>query len=153
MRIDFVRAGLAGLAGTVAFDLVGLILGRGWWDIPQLLGMKLGGGLGMGVLAHYINGVLIAAIFAGIAPSLWGSRWARALLFMTVQTVFGVGLFMMPLLDMGIMGLNAGLAMPVVGMMRHWAYGVVVAWLYPLPEAVLQGRSAGAGARAGSTGR
>ncbi len=134
MRIQWQKAALAGLAGTLVFDIVGLILGRGWWDIPQLLGSKLGAGPGAGVLAHYVNGVLIAAIYAGVGPSLWGNRWLRALLFMTAQTVFGVGLFMMPLLGMGVMGINAGLAMPVVGMLRHWAYGLVLAWLYPVEE-------------------
>lgn len=133
MRIDWRKAVLAGLAGTLAFDLAGLILGRGW-DIPQLLGAKLGAGLAGGVLAHYINGILIAAIYAGVAPSLWGNRWLRALLFITAQTVFGVGLFMMPLLGMGVMGINAGLAMPVVGMLRHWVYVLVVAWLYRVGE-------------------
>lgn len=149
MRIDFVRAGIAGIVGTLAFDVVGLLLGRGWWDIPALLGAKLGGGLAAGVLAHYVNGVLIAVLFAGVAPSLWGPPWARALLFMTVQTVFGVGLFMMPLLDMGIMGLNAGVAMPVIGMIRHWVYGLVVVGLYPLTA--LSAEGPGAQAEAGAS--
>lgn len=135
MKIQWQRAALAGLAGTLVFDLVGLVLGRGWWDIPQLLGSKLGAGLGGGVLAHYVNGILIALIYAGVGPSLWGNRWLRALLFMTAETVFGVGLFMMPLLGMGVMGIDAGLAMPVVGMLRHWAYAVALAWLYPIDEA------------------
>lgn len=135
MRIDWRKAAWAGVVGTVAFDVVGLILTQTWWDIPRLLGAKLGTGLLGGVVAHYVNGILIAWIYAGVGPSLWGPGWARALVFITAQTVFGVGLFMMPLLDMGVFGLKAGAAMPVIGMLRHWAYGLVLAVLYPVAEA------------------
>ncbi|MBI4280129.1 MAG: hypothetical protein HY660_16885 [Armatimonadetes bacterium] len=31
------------------------------------------------------------------------------------------------------MGINAGIMMPVIGMVRHWTYGLVLAGLYPLP--------------------
>ncbi len=132
MRIDWKKAALAGVIGTVVFDIVGLILTQTWWDVPRLLGTKLGVGLAGGVLAHYANGILIAWIYAGVGPSLWGPSWARALLFITAETVFGVGLFMMPLLDMGVFGLKAGMAMPVISMLRHWAYGLVLAVLYPV---------------------
>lgn len=130
MRIDWTRAALAGIAGTVVFDVVGLVFTGTWWDIPALLGAKLGAGFFGGLLAHYANGILIAMIYAGVGPSLWGPDWARSLLFMTVQTIFGVGLFMMPLLGMGPFGLAAGAMMPIIGMLRHWAYGLVLAWLY-----------------------
>lgn len=45
MRIDWQRAILAGIAGTIAFDVLGLLLTGRWWDIPALLGTKLGIGL------------------------------------------------------------------------------------------------------------
>lgn len=133
--IDWKQAAIAGVVGTVVFDVVGLVFTQTWWDIPMLLGDKLGGGLLVGVVAHYLNGLLIAAIYAGVGPSLWGSNWARALLFMTAQTIFGVGLFMMPLLGMGVMGINMGIMMPVIGMLRHWGYGAALALLYPVTEA------------------
>jgi hypothetical protein len=138
MKINFVKAGIAGILGTVAFDLVGFLFTGTFWDIPALLGAKLFGEgvLIPGVLAHYGNGVILAVLFAGVAPSLWGNRWARVLTFMTVQTITGVWFFMLPLLGLGVMGLNAGIAIPVIGLIRHWAFGLVVAWAYPLEAEV-----------------
>jgi hypothetical protein len=132
--IDWKRAVLAGVAGTVVFDIVGL-LATGHWNVPMLLGAKLGIGIVGGAVAHYANGAILAVIYAGIAPSLWGPDWARALTFITVQTVFGVWLFMNPLLDMGIAGLKAGVMAPVVSLIRHWAFGLTVAFLYPVANA------------------
>jgi len=45
------QAVVAGLAGTVVFDLVGLPL-TGQWSTPMMLGAKLGVGLAGGVAAH-----------------------------------------------------------------------------------------------------
>lgn len=142
MTINWKRSILAGIAGTVVFDLIGLLLTGKWWDIPGLLGAKLGAGLLGGVLAHYANGVILAIIYAGLAPSLWGPGWVRALSYITVQTVFGVWLFMLPLLGMGVAGLGMSPMAPVMTLVRHWAYGLVLAGLYPLSETVAAGQSA-----------
>jgi hypothetical protein len=140
MTIDWKRAVLVGIAATAVFDLIGLLL-TGGWAVPMLLGAKLGIGLAGGAVAHYTNGVLLAVIYAGVAPSLWGPDWARALTYMTVQTVFGVWLFMNPLLDMGIAGLKAGPMAPVVSLVRHWAFGLTLAFLYPVAQAAASMRA------------
>jgi hypothetical protein len=124
------KAGIAGVAGTIAFDVVGLIATGQWWDIPGMLGGAIGGGLAVGVLAHYGNGVLLGIIFAGLLPLFFGPVWARALQFITVQTVFGVWLFMMPIAGMGALGLGMGAMMPVIALLRHWAYGLVLGLIY-----------------------
>ena len=110
MKIHWKLTILAGLIGTLAFDLLGLSLTGKWWDIPQLLGDKLGTGQTAGVVAHYANGALLAVIYAAIAPSLWGSRLSRALTYVTAETVFGVWLFMLPLLGAGFAGLEVSAA-------------------------------------------
>lgn len=132
--VSWKRAILAGLAGTVIFDVLGLVLGGQWWDVPGLLSMKLGVPFVGGVLAHYTNGAILAVIYAALAPSLWGPGWARALTYITAETVFGVWLFMMPMLDMGLAGLKVGALVPVMSLLRHWGYGAVLAWLYPLRD-------------------
>lgn len=136
MRIDWKRAVLAGLAGTLIFDVLGFLLTGRWWDVPGLLSMKLNVGFLGGVLAHYANGVILAIIYAGLAPSLWGPGWVRALTYITAETIFGVWLFMMPLLGMGADGLSAGVMVPVMSLVRHWGYGAALAWLYPLSQEV-----------------
>ncbi len=132
MKINWKLTILAGLLGTIAFDLLGLLLTGQWWDIPGLLGEKLGTGQLGGVGAHYANGFLLAIIYAAVAPSLWGPRWARALTYVTVQTVFGVWLFMLPLLGAGVAGLEVSALMPVITLARHLAYGLALAWLVPV---------------------
>lgn len=141
MKIDWKRAIFAGLVGTLAFDVLGLVLTGQWWDVPGLLGMKLGTGLAGGAVAHYANGAVLAIIYAGIAPSLWGPHWVRALTYITVQTVFGVWLFMMPLLDMGVGGLKMGALVPVMALVRHWGYGLTLAGLYHLSVVVPSGEA------------
>lgn len=78
---------VAGIAGTLIFDIFGLISGSGWWDIPALLGEKTGLGLAYGVVGHYSNGILLAILYAGIAPSLIGPNWLRPFIFMTEETI------------------------------------------------------------------
>lgn len=136
MKVKWDKAVIAGIVGTIVFDLVGFVLTGTFWDIPALLGSKLigEGALLAGAVGHYANGVVIAIIYAGLAPSLWGNRWVRALTFITAQTIFGVWLFMMPLLGAGIMGLKAGFQLPIIALARHWAYGLVLAQLYPLEK-------------------
>jgi hypothetical protein len=125
------QAAVAGVAGTIAFDVVGLLL-TGQWSTPRMLGAKLEIGLAGGAIAHYLNGILLATIFAGVGPSLWGPTWARALTYMLAQQVFGVWLFLNPILGMGIAGLKGGPMVPIVSLAKHFAFGLVVAWLYPV---------------------
>ncbi|MFT5233339.1 MAG: hypothetical protein ACI9UK_001250 [Candidatus Krumholzibacteriia bacterium] len=126
MNIDFKRAVPAGFAATLALDLTGLLLTGKWWDIPHLLGAKLGTGLAGGLVMHYGIGVVLAIIFMAISPSLKGPLYVRALTYITVQTVLGVFLFMFPLLDLGVAGLKAGAMMPVISLARHFVYALVL---------------------------
>lgn len=134
MKIDFQKAVIAGVAGTILFDLVGFALTGVFWDIPALLGAKLFGEDGFipGVIAHYGNGVALAVIYGGLAPSLRGNDFVRSLTYITAQTVVGVYFFMFPLLGLGVFGYKAGFALAGIALVRHWAYAVALAWLYPV---------------------
>src|SRR3990172_6281756 len=123
-RARWARAVLAGLAGTVVFDLIGFLMTGQWWDIPALLGGKLGLGIGGGIVAHYANGVILAVIYAGVGPLLWGPPWIRALTYITAETVFGVWLFMLPLLGLGVAGLAASPLLPVVSLLTSTPAGL-----------------------------
>lgn len=132
------RVVLAGVVGTLFFDVMGLMASAMmgdpvWWDIPALLASKLGLPLLLGVLAHYLNGIVLAVIYAAVAPFLWGSKWARAFAYMTAETVLGVWLFMAPLLGMGIAGVNGpmGVMFALGSLMRHWAYAVGLVLFIP----------------------
>ena len=120
--INWKNAIIAGVLGTILFDLFGWVMGMGWWDIPSLLGEKTGLGLAYGVFGHFSNGALLAILYAGIAPSLWGPHWIRPFIFITAQTVALVWFFMFPLVGAGVAGLNVGPDMAIGSLVRHWVY-------------------------------
>tara|TARA_R100001369_G_scaffold72365_1_gene100401 strand:+ start:888 stop:1313 length:426 start_codon:yes stop_codon:yes gene_type:complete len=127
--IHWKNAILAGVLGTILFDLAGLLLTGNWWDIPGTLGAKTGLGLAYGVIGHYSNGILLAILFAGIAPSLWGPKWLRPIIFVTGEMIALVWLFMLPLLGAGVAGLDASPMMPVITFLRHLAYAIPLIFL------------------------
>jgi len=122
--INWKSAIIAGIIGTIFFDVVGLIFTGEWWDIPKILGAKTDLGLAYGVIGHYGNGILLAILFAGIAPSLWGPKWLRPFIFVAAETVALVWLFMLPLLGAGVAGLDMSPMMPVITVIRHFAYAL-----------------------------
>lgn len=123
-KINWQKAIVAGVLGTLAFDIVGLFFTGQWWDIPALLGEKTGLGLAYGVAGHYGNGILLAILYAGISPSLWGPKWAKAAIFASAETVALVWFFMFPLLGAGVAGIELSPMIPVITMVRHWAYAI-----------------------------
>ena len=127
--INWKNAIIAGVLGTVLFDLVGLLITGNWWDIPGILGTKTGLGLAYGVVGHYSNGVLLAILFAGLEPSLMGPKWFRPILFVTAEMVALVWLFMLPLLGAGVAGIEMSPMMPVITFVRHLAYAVPLIFL------------------------
>lgn len=132
-KIEWTRAVLAGLAGTVAFDLLG-VLANGKWSTPAMLAAKLELPFAGGVAAHYGNGVLLAIIFAGVGPSLWGPNWLRALTYMLAEEIFGVWLFLNPLLGIGVAGLKMGPMTPVISLAKHLLFGLVLAVMYRVTD-------------------
>jgi hypothetical protein len=151
MRINWQRAIIAGILGTVAFDISGLVLAGMLWPEPRLLAEKLELPFIGGLVGHYGNGLLLSIIFAAIAPSLWGPSWFRGLTFFTLETVFGIGLFMLPLLGLGPLGLKMGIMFPIIVLVRHLILGAVVGMVNPIGSEDRVGRMIGmraAGARA-----
>lgn len=123
-KINWKNAIIAGVLGTILFDLAGLVLAGQWWDIPALLGEKTGLGLVYGVIGHYSNGILLGILYAGIAPSLWGPNWLRPLIFMAAETIALVWFFMFPLLGAGVAGVNMDPMAPIASMIRHLLFAV-----------------------------
>lgn len=125
-KINWKNAIIGGILGTVLFDLLGLLITGEWWDVPSLLGAKTGLGQVYGVGAHYGNGILLAVLYAGISPSLWGPHWLRVTTFLVAETIALVWLFMFPLVGAGIAGTEMGAMVPFVSLLRHLIYGVPV---------------------------
>lgn len=128
-KINWKNAIIAGAIGTLLFDIVGWVITGQWFDIPALLGAKTGLGITYGVIGHYGNGILLAVLYAGIAPSLFGPKWFRPLLFVSAETVALVWLFMLPLLGAGVAGTDMSPMMPVITLVRHLAYAIPLIFL------------------------
>ena len=149
MKVNLFKAGLAGIIATLVFDIVGYIFTGKFWDIPALLSSKLfeDAGLIPGVFAHYSNGILLGILYAALAPSLFGNRWARSATFMIAETIFGVYLFMMPLLGAGPFGYKLGASFIVISLTRHLAFGFILALVYPKDLQVLVEQESEKGAK------
>lgn len=62
MKINWIKAGIAGVIGTLLFDIVGLLFTGTWWDIPGVLAQAVGLPFPIALLMHYGNGIALAAI-------------------------------------------------------------------------------------------
>jgi len=131
MKINWYKAILAGVIGALLFDVTGFLFTGTWWDIPQVLSGAVGVPFFVALLMHYGNGVALAAIYAAMAPSLFGPGWLRALVFTTLETVMLVWFLLFPLLGLGIAGLEGGVIFPVLSMSRHWLYAIPLAVFFP----------------------
>lgn len=132
--INWFKAGLAGLIGTLLFDLVGLLLTGTWWDIPAVLAKAVGVPFPVALGMHFGNGVALAAIYAALSPSLWGPGWLRAVAFTTLETVMLVWFLLFPLLGLGIAGTKGGWLFPILSMTRHWAYAIPLIYFFRSAE-------------------
>ncbi len=134
MKIDWKKTFLAGVIGTLLFDLTGFIFTGTWWDIPSVLSKAVGVPQPIALLMHFGNGVALAAIYAALAPSLWGPGWFRALCFITLETVMLVWFLLFPLLGFGIAGLEGGILFPILSMCRHWLYAIPLAYFFKVDD-------------------
>lgn len=132
MKVNWPKAILAGIIGTLLFDITGFLFTGTWWDIPRVLSDAINIPLPVAVFMHYGNGVALAAIYAAMAPSLLGPGWLRALFFTTLETLMLVWFLLFPLLGLGIAGLEGGVIFPVLSMVRHWLYAIPLAYFFPV---------------------
>lgn len=134
MKINWKKSILAGVIGTLLFDLTGFLFTGTWWDIPGVLSQAVGVPFPVALLMHFGNGVALAAIYAAMAPSLVGPSWFRALFFTTLETVMLVWFLLFPLLGLGIAGLEGGILFPILSMSRHWLYAIPLAYYFPVKK-------------------
>lgn len=126
-----IAAGIAGILGTIVFDALGFLF-MGAWDVPNALAGTLETSLAMGGLFHYGIGITMAVIFAALIPLFPGPLWVKGATFMTVQTILGVWFFMMPMMGMGVAGVESpmGIMLGLGSLVRHWAFGIVAGITY-----------------------
>lgn len=140
MYVDLLKGMLAGLVATAV--LSALVAAKRW--IPQLDSVTALDGLARGVhfalgLPRPITGwVLYVTIgvvwwgwlFAVMAPILPGRRfWQKGLAFGVIAALL-VWLMVMPLAGAGYFGLHLSPAQPLVTLVEHLVYGLVLGTVY-----------------------
>jgi len=128
-----IPAALAGIVATIVFDLFGFVA-QGEWAVPGMLAMTLEAPFIVGVLMHYGIGITLAVVFAGLLPLFFGPTWVRGATFGGIQTILGVWLFMMPMMGMGIMGVESpmGAIMGIMSLVQHLIFGAVLGGVYAM---------------------
>jgi uncharacterized membrane protein YagU involved in acid resistance len=131
MKLNFGRAILGGLAGTIVLTMLMYIgapmMGIPKMDIAAMLGSILGGWT-MGIVMHFFNGVILfPLIYASVLFSkLRGSSLTKGILWgITLWLV--AGLMVMPMVGAGFFGTaNGGLLAAAASLMGHIVYGALL---------------------------
>lgn len=140
-RLKFGKLVYAGILGTIAFNAVmyadvtitGISL-----DIVTLLGnLALGESeyaQTVGQAIHLANGVGLSLLFGYVALPI-SKRIKKlpvviyAIIFGVVELILAVWLGMLPILGAGVAGLNIGLEVPIMTLVRHIVFGSVVGFV------------------------
>lgn len=135
MKIDMGRAAAAGLAGTIIMTVVGIwvapLMGMPSMNPAQMLAGAMGGNIVLGWVAHLMIGVILALIYAVVAPWLPGPPPVRGALY-GIAPFLVAQLVVMPMIGMPVFSGSIGMAMG--SFIGHLIYGAVVGAVYgPVP--------------------
>jgi len=142
MKLNVTKAMLGGLAGTAVMTMMmyfvaPTMLGQPM-DIAAMLGSMMGNSWALGMMAHWMNGVLIFPLLYAFviykmlpsSPAVRGALWGMAL-WLVAQVV------VMPMMGAGFFSANAGGLMAVMAsLMGHLFYGGLLGQVAGSPEPV-----------------
>jgi uncharacterized membrane protein YagU involved in acid resistance len=137
-QINWLRAVAAGIVGTAVMTAVGVwaapLMGMPPMNPAEMLAMQFGGMMALGWIMHFGIGIVLALIYAFVAPRLPGPPALRGALyglapFLVAQIV------VMPMMGMPVF--SGSIAMAMGSLIGHLVYGGVVGAIYGHPaEAV-----------------
>lgn len=138
---------MAGIIGTAVMTAVGLwvapLMGMPPMNPAEMLAGVMGGMMTLGWAAHFMIGVILAVIYAVVAPWLPGPPALRGALY-GIAPFLVAQIVMMPMMGMPIFSGSMVLAMG--SLIGHLVYGAVVGGVYgPVPA---RSRTTSSGARA-----
>jgi len=143
MRINWTRAMLAGLLGTGAMTAVGLwvapVMGMPRMNPAAVLAGAMGGSAVLGWLGHLMIGIVLALLYATVAPRLPGAPWMRGALFGLGPWVL-TQLVVMPM--MGVPKFSGSVAAAIGSLIGHLVYGAVLGAAYGTGAVAVAGRRA-----------
>jgi len=136
MNVNFGRAALAGIIGTVMMTVVGLyaapVMGIPMMNPAEMLADQMGGSAVMGWIAHFMIGMILAVVYAAVAGSLPGPLVVRGALYALAPWLLAQ-VVVMPMMGMGFFSGAVNLA--IGSLIGHIIYGVVVGAAYGKPPA------------------
>jgi uncharacterized membrane protein YagU involved in acid resistance len=135
MTRNWGKAIVAGLIGTLVMTVVGLyvapLMGLEPMNPAVMLAGQMGGNMMLGWIAHFMIGIILAVIYAIVAPSIPGAPVVRGALFGIAPWLFAM-VIMMPMMGMPMF---MGAMMPALGsLMGHVIFGAVVGAIYGYPD-------------------
>lgn len=134
MKLNWTRAIIAGVAGTLVMTAVGLwiapLMGIPRMNPADMLAGAMGGNMVLGWLGHLMIGVMLALIYAVVAPRLPGAPPLRGALFSLAPWLMAM-VAVMPMMGMPAFG---GATSTAVGsLIGHLVYGATVGSIYGAP--------------------
>lgn len=131
MNIDVKRVVVAGVAGTVVMTAVGLwmapMMGIPRMNPAAMLAGAMGGVAILGWLAHFMIGVILAGIYALVAPMLAGPPAVRGALY-GIAPFFVAQIVVVPMMGMPLF--SGSMVMAMGSLIGHLVYGAVVGQIY-----------------------
>ena len=135
MNVNFGRAALGGILGTVVMTVVGVygapMMGMPSMNPADMLAEQMGGSMVMGWIGHFMIGVILAELYAVVAGSLPGPVVVRGALFGLAPWLLAQ-VAVMPMMGMGFFSGAMNLALG--SMLGHIMYGGVVGAVYGEPS-------------------
>ena len=131
MKLNVVRAVLAGLAGTAVMTMLMQLatrMGMPPMNIGAMLGSVMGGNAALGWVAHFMIGTVLALIYAVLfAARVPGAPAVRGIVFSLFPWLMAQ-LVVMPMMGMGLF---SGSVLAAGGsLMGHLVYGAVLGLVY-----------------------
>ena len=135
MEHHWTRAIVGGLVGTLAMTAVGLwiapLMGLPPMNPADMLGGAMGGNMVLGWSGHLMIGLVLALIYAMVAPWLPGPPPVRGALYGLAPWILAM-VAVMPMMGMPVFG---GAAEPAIGsLVGHLVYGAILGGIYGDPR-------------------
>lgn len=131
MKINWGKAILAGVIGTAVMTMVGVwvapMMGIPPMNPAEMLAKPMDGSIVLGWVGHLMIGVVLAMIYALVAPRLRGPSSVRGALF-AVAPWLVAQLAVMPMMGMPVF--SGSMAMALGSLIGHLVYGVIVGSVY-----------------------
>lgn len=135
MEHHWTRAIVGGLIGTLAMTAVGLwiapLMGLPPMNPADMLAGAMGGSMLLGWSGHLMIGLVLALIYAMVAPWLPGPPPVRGALYGLAPWILAM-VAVMPMMGMPVFG---GAAEPAIGsLVGHLVYGALLGGIYGDPR-------------------